>query len=130
MSYYTSRCAVIVTVPDGHIMAVKPVRLQGLCVNVYVYVVSEYKHIYGKEKLFRERIYLGCSAHINGGKTPAREYIYVPLYARLRIVVTYNRRTRLPFPLPTFSVEIHFSSLPGSTDLLDVDFTTPLNGKL
>ena len=130
VSYAATRCIVIVTVPDGYIMALKPVRLQGLCSYVYVHVVGENKYIYGREKLPRERIVLGCSVEANGGWIPGREYIYVPPYARLHVVVTHYRNTRLPSPVPPFSVQIHFSSLPGSTELLDVDFTTPLNGKL
>ena len=127
VSYYTSRCTVIVTVPDGHIMALKPIRLQGLCAMVGVYVVSE-KFLYGVVK--SHRTLLGCLEYFNGGWSTGREYIFVPPYARLRIIVIHYRNTLLPSPLPPFSVEIHFSSLHGSTDLLDVDFTTPLNGKL
>ena len=127
VSYYTSRCTVIVTVPDGLIMALKPVRLEGLCVNVGVYLVNE-NIVYGVSK--SQRTLLGCLEYFNGDWSTGREYIYVPPHARLRIVVVHYRNTLLPSPVPPFSVEIHFSSLPGSTDLLDVDFTTPLNGKL
>ena len=127
VSYYTLRCTVIVTVPDGLIMALKPVRLEGLCVNVGVYLVNE-NIVYGVSK--SQRTLLGCLEYFNGDWSTGREYIYVPPHARLRIVVVHYRNTLLPSPVPPFSVEIHFSSLPGSTDLLDVDFTTPLNGKL
>ena len=127
VSYYTLRCTVIVTVPDGLIMALKPVRLEGLCVNVGVYLVNE-NIVYGVSK--SQRTLLGCLEYFNGDWSTGREYIYVPPHARLRIVVVHYRNTLLPSPVPPFSVEIHFSSLPGSTDLLDVDFTTPSNGKL
>ena len=127
VSYATSRCTVIVTVPDGLIVALKPVRLQGLCVNVGVYLVNE-KIVHGVVQ--SQTTLLECLEYFNGDWSIGREYIYVPPHARLRVVVVHYRNTLLPSPVPPFSVEIHFSSLPGSTDLLDVDFTTPLNGKL
>ena len=127
VSYDYTQCTVIVTVPDGHIMALKPVRLQELCVSVFLYVVSENIRYDG---LKSETAYLGCPGHFHVGWTPGREHIYVPPYARLRIVFEHERYTMPPSPVPPFTVEMHFFSLPGSTDLLDVDFTTPLNGKL
>ena len=120
VSYYTSRCTVIVTVPDGLMMALKPVRLEGLCSYLFVCMFTEkIKYSVVNSAI----VYLGCW-------TPGREYIYVPPYASLHVVVQHDRYAAPPSPLPPFSMEIHFSSLPGSTDLLDVDFTTPLNGKL
>ena len=127
VSYDYTRCTVIVTIPDGHIMTLKPVRLQGLCVCVFLYVVSE-KIRY--DSVNSKRAYLGCPEHFSVGWTPGREHIYVPPYARLRIVFEHDRSSLPPSPVPPFIVEMHFSSLPGSTDLLNVDFTTPLNGKL
>ena len=127
VSYDYTGCTVIVTVPDGLIMALKPVRLQGLCVTVFLYVVHEFVLDYSVKS---ERTYLGCPEHFNVGWTPGREHIYVPPDARLRIVFEHDRYTMPPSPVPPFIVEMHFSSLPGSTELLDVDFTTPLNGKL
>ena len=126
VSYDYTGCTVIVTVPDGLIMALKPVRLQGLCVSVFLYVIREKIIDYSVKS---ERTYLGCPEHFKVGWTPGREHIYVPPYARLRIVFEHDRYTMPPSPVPPFIVEMHFSSLPGSTDLLDVDFTTPLNGK-
>ena len=127
VSYDYTGCTVIVTVPDGLIMALKPVRLQGLCVSVFLYMIRE-KYINYSVK--SKRTYLGCRKHFNVGWTPGREHIYVPPYARLRIVFEHDRYAMPPSPVPPFIVEMHFSSLPGSTELLDVDFTTPLNGKL
>ena len=127
VSYDYTQCTMIVTVPDGLIMALKPVRLQGLCVSVFLYVIREKIIDYSVKS---KRTYLGCPKHFNVGWTPGREHIYVPPYARLRIVFEHDRYTMPPSPVPPFIVEMHFSSLPGSTDLLDVDFTTPLNGKL
>ena len=101
----------IVTVPNGHIMALKPIRLQELCSYVIVYMFTEKT----KYSVVNSGIvYLGCWS-------PGHKYIYVPPYASLRVVVRHDRYAAPPSPAPPFSMEIH---------LLDVDFTTPLNGKL
>ena len=128
VSYESSQCTVVVTVPDGRIMALQPVRLQGLCSEVILNVTNESVLPSGKVKY--DQVFVGCSGHFKRGWTPGREYIYIPAGSKAHVTVRHSRYTLPPSPVPPFSVEIHFSSLPGSTDLLDVDFTTPLNGKL
>ena len=128
VSYESSQCTVVVTVPDGRIMALQPVRLQGLCSEVLLNVTNE--RVLGSGKVIYNQVFVGCSGHFKRGWTPGREYIYIPAGSKSHITVRHSRYTLPPSPVPPFSVEIHFSSLPGSTDLLDVDFTTPLNGKL
>ena len=128
VSYYISRCTVIVTVPDGYILALKPVRLQGLCSEIFLYVVS--KRVLTSGRAIYEQVFMGCSDYFERGWTPGREYIYIPPESKLAVFIRHERHSESPSPIPPFSAEIHFSSLPGSTDLLNVDFTTPLNGKL
>ena len=128
VSYVSSRCIVIITVPDGHIVALKPVRLQGLCNEILLYVVN--RRVATSGKVIYEHVFLGCSRHFSSGWTPGREYIYLPPGSIPAVFVRHDRHSMSPSPIPSFSAEIHFSSLPGSTDLLNVDFTTPLNGKL
>lgn len=128
VSYVSSRCIVIIIVPDGHIVALKPVRLQGLCNEILLYVVN--RRVATSGKVIYEHVFLGCSRHFSSGWTPGREYIYLPPGSIPAVFVRHDRHSMSPSPIPSFSAEIHFSSLPGSTDLLNVDFTTPLNGKL
>ena len=127
VSYVSSRCIVVITVPDGHIVALKPVRLEGLCTEIYLYVVN--KRVLKSGRVIYEQVFLGCSGHFSSGWTPGREYIYLPPGSKPAVFVRHDRLSWSPSPIPRFSAEIHFSSLPGSTDLLNVDFTTPLNGK-
>ena len=119
-SYVLCTCQVQITPPPDRLMSVTIVHWNGDCNELSVSAKYKYSRRQSRA-LFRL-----CYDYFLGPWSPDKQRIFSRPGSNVTFELVINdARRKVPF-----SLVIHFSLLPASASLLDVDFAGPFNGEL
>ena len=119
-SYILRSCQVQITPPADRLMSVTIVRWNGNCLQLSV--SAKYKDSQRQSRTLFDL----CYDYFLGPWSPDKQRIFSRPGSNVTFELVINdARRNVPF-----SLVIHFSLLPASASLLDVDFAGPFNGEL
>ena len=120
VSYIYRECQVQITLPPDRLMSVTIVHWTGDCNELEV--AARYKDS-GRQS---RTLFSLCYDYFLGPWSPDKQRIFSRPGSNVTFELVINdARRNVPF-----SLVIHFSLLPASASLLDVDFAGPFNGEL
>ena len=119
-SYIYRRCQVQITLPPDRLMSVTIVHWNGDCNELEV--AARYKD----SRRQSWTLFTLCYRYFRGLWSPDKQRIFSRPGSNVTFELVINDAQRYV----QFSLVIHFSLLPASASLLDVDFAGPFNGEL
>ena len=120
ISYIYRECQVQITLPPDRLMSVTVVHWNGDCIQLSV--SAKYKDSQRQSRTLFDL----CYYYFLGPWSPDKQHIFSRPGSNVTFKLLINDAQRY---VP-FSLVIHFSFLPASASLLDVDFAGPFNGEL
>ena len=120
VSYIYRECQVQITLPPDRLMSVTIVHWNGHCNELEV--AARYKDSRRQSRT----LFSLCYFYFKGPWSPDKQRIFSRPGSNVTFELVINDARRY---VP-FSLVIHFSLLPASASLLDVDFASPFNGEL
>ena len=120
ISYIYRECQVQITLPPDRLMSVTIVHWNGDCNELDV--TARYKD----SRCQSRTLFSLCYLYFKGLWSPDKQHIFSRPGSNVTFELVINDARRY---VP-FSLVIHFSLLPASASLLDVDFAGPFNGEL